>query len=328
MMSSDKWRARWTRWASFGHRVDWQERWSWLKSFLAEVWCRITEDRLPLSAAAIAFYILVSIFPLLLLIISIGSLILGGEPNDITRVQEIVESLSNQLLSETIAPEVRDALVKEILKVVNVSTTFTGLSILLGLLTGTQVFLILESAMNQVWRAERARPFWLSRLLGLLMMVITGLVLLIAIGLINTIHFLGDLYIPLWNRELSQIPVLRTVFPFLVAYFVPFLLTTMIFGVIYRILPLKRVTWHSALPGALFAAFVWVIFVRLFGLYVSRFANYSIVYGSLAGIILLLFLFYYGSLIMLVGAEIASVYHKRLMQAGDKEEQIADTAMK
>ncbi|MHB9107710.1 MAG: YihY/virulence factor BrkB family protein [Armatimonadota bacterium] len=325
MMSSDKWRARWTRWASFGHRVDWQERWTWMKSFLAEVWRRITEDRLPLSAAAIAFYILVSIFPLLLLVISIASFFLGTAEEG----QKIITNLSNQLLSETIAPRVQDALIKEIINVVNASPAFTGLSIVLGLISGTQVFLILESAMNQVWRAERARPFWLSRLLALLMMVITGLVLLIAIGLINTIHFLGNLYIPLWNRELSQIPVLRTVFPFLVAYFVPFLLTTMIFGVIYRILPLKRVTWHSALPGALFAAFVWVIFVRLFGYYVTQFpGNYSIVYGSLAGIILLLFLFYYGSLIMLVGAEIASVYHKRLMQAGDKEEQIADTAMK
>lgn len=324
MTSRNKWRARWERLIHF----DWQERWSWLKSLLAEVWRRITEDRLPLSAAAIAFYVLVSIFPLLLLIISIGSLILGGGEQDIRTVQHIVENLSNQLLSETIAPEVRDALVNEILKVVNVSPTFTVLSVLLGLLTGTQVFLILESAMNQVWRAERARPFWLSRLLALLMMVITGLVLLIAIGLINTIHFLGNLYIPLWNRELSEIPVLRTLFPFLVAYFVPFLLTTLIFGVVYRILPLKRVTWHSALPGALFAAFVWVIFVRLFGFYVAEFANYSIVYGSLAGIILLLFLFYYGSLIMLIGAEIAAVYHEQLMQAGDVEEQIADTKMK
>lgn len=321
MTSKDAWRARW-RWMV--NCSGWQERWTWLMSFVAEVWRRIGEDRLPLSAAAIAFYILVSIFPLLLLLISIASFFLGN----IDEARRIITDLSNQLLSETIAPRVQEVLIKEILAVVKSSPILTGLSIILGLMTGTQVFLILESAMNQVWRAERSRPFWLSRLLALLMMVITGLVLLIAIGLINTIHFLGNLYIPLWNRALHDIPVLRTVFPFLVAYFVPFLLTTMIFGLIYRILPLKRVTWHSALPGALFAAVIWVVFVRLFGFYVTRFADYSIVYGSLAGIILLLFLFYYGSLIMLVGAEIAAVYHQHLLQAGDAEEQRADTAMK
>lgn len=320
MTSSEKKQTWWARLRRFG----WWEHWSWLKNFLAEVWRRATEDRLPLSAAAIAFFILVSIFPLLLLIISIASFFLGN----INEAQNFISEFSNQLLSETIAPRVQNALIKEIINVVNSSKITTGLAILLGVISGTQVFLILESAMNQVWRVARARPFWLSRLLALLMLVITTLVLFIAIGLINTIHFLGNLHIPLWNRELSQIPVLRTVFPFLVAYFVPFLLTTLIFGVTYRILPLKRVTWHSALPGALCAAFVWVIFVRLFGYYVSEFANYSIVYGSLAGIILLLFLFYYGSLIMLIGAEIAAVYHQRLMQAGDKEEQIAEKTIK
>jgi membrane protein len=193
-------------------------------------------------------------------------------------------------------------------------------ALVVGLWTGSQVFLIMELVMGQIWHAERRRPFWQSRLLALLMLVISVTILLITVGLQYVIPALEHWNVPVWGRQLGQIRFVST----LVGIIVPLLLSTLLFGAIYRILPLRKVTWHSALPGAMFSAIVWMVFIRLFGFYAVEIARYSIVYGTLGNPVLLISLFYFSALIMLVGAEIAAIYHQRLLLAGDAEEQRAE----
>jgi len=283
--------------------------WQWFKGFVAEVWQRMWEDRLQLTAAAVAFFLLVSAIPLL-------TLLLSAVPSFID-----IDQLYSTLTA-TLGPRLAGALRDELLVVAESRRVVTVLSLFVILYTGTQVFAIVETAMNHVWRAERQRPFWQSRLLALLMLCITALVLLIAALLIYSIRVLANQQVPLWNRAVRDIPLLINI---LLTWMLPILLTTILFSSIFRILPMKKVTWHSALPGALFAAVAWTVFLHLFALYTSsHIVDYSIVYGTLASLILLLFWFYYSSLIMLVGAEITAVYHQRLMEAGDVEEQRAD----
>jgi membrane protein len=289
--------------------------WRWTVGFAKEVYPTIGEDRLPLVAGAITYYIILTIIPLLILAISVLALFTSPE-----QAQAFIQNRFGEL-SQLLGEEISRRLQKEIVDVASAAPILTGVALLVGIWTGSQIFVILESAMNQVWNAGERRPFWKQRLLALLMLVLSGLVFLIAVVLVNAIRLARHLNIPPFG-EVGDIPFLV---PTLISVVVPIILTALLFGLNYRFLPNKRVTWHSALPGALFAAAVWTVFLHLFGIYATTFANYSIVYGSLAGLVLLMFWLYYSALIMLVGAEIAAVYHKRLMQAGDKEEHRAET---
>ncbi|OPZ81416.1 MAG: hypothetical protein BWY76_03039 [bacterium ADurb.Bin429] len=79
------------------------------------------------------------------------------------------------------------------------------------------------------------------------------------------------------------------------------------------------------LPGALFAAVLWDITLHLFGWYVVHaLGRFSVIYGSLGGLVLLMLWFYYSAQVYLLGAEISAVYHQRLAREGDKDEQKAD----
>ena len=290
--------------------------WRWTLGFAKEVYPSIGKDRLPLVAGAITYYIILTIIPLLILAISVLALFISPD-----QAQAFIQARFLEL-AQLLGEEVSQRLQEEILTVVQAAGIFTGLALLVGVWTGSQVFVILESALNQVWGVTEHRPFWKQRLLALLMLVLSGLVFLIAIVLVNAIRLLRHLNIPAFG-EVQDIPFLV---PTLISVVVPIILTALLFGLSYRFLPNKRVTWHSALPGALFAATVWTIFLHLFGIYATNFARFSVVYGSLAGLVLLMFWIYYSALIMLVGAEIAAVYHRRLMEAGDIEEKQVEEA--
>jgi len=293
--------------------------WRWLAGFISEVWNRAMADRLQLPAGSVAFFLLLSLIPLLLLLVTIGSYFLVG--TDSNQIQSRIFELTGNL-----SPSVHDMLVEQLQGLVDSRTILTGVALLVGFWTGSQVFVIMEMAMNQVWHSPRRRPIWISRPLAVGMVLFTGVVMLIAAGMINTLRVLSHLNIPFWNQRIENVPCLVMLINFLISGLVPFLLTTLLFGIIYRVMPTRRVTWHSALPGAAFAALLWVIFMHIFGFYinlVSRGTN-AVFFTSLGGVILLLLLFYYSAWIMLVGAEISAVFHRRLMQAGDEEEQRAE----
>ncbi len=286
----------------------WRARKRVLCDFAREVWSRVGEDRLTLPAAAVAFYLMLSMIPLGLLLVTLATYVLP---------HEAVRSLLIDLAA-VLGPQLSAAIQTEIITVVRDRGVLTGVALLLGFWIGSQVFVTLELAMNQVWRAHRRRPYWISRLIALLMLMVVGLFLLAAIALANLIRVLAQLQWPLWGWEVTALPWL---FGVVVSVIIPLLLVTAIFAAAFRLLPARPVTLHSVLPGAIFAGVAWIVFLHLFGWYLAHVANYSVLYGSLGGLILLMIWFYYSAFIMLVGAEIAAVYHQRLLTVGDREEQ-------
>lgn len=270
-----------------------------------EVWTRINTDDMPLIAASVAFWMLLTIVPLLLLGVSVASFVL-----DPIVVQQRLEEFSREVLTPAINRALRD----QVLSVVENRGLLTGVSLLVGLWSGMQVFIILEQAMNRLWHARHRRSFLRSRLLALGMLVLSGTALLVAFVLVAAFRLL---------RQLGMVEF-NVLAGWLIGTLVPGLLAVVVFALLYHFLPMKRVTWRSVLPGALFAGVVWTLFLHLFNLYLVNFADYPLLYGSLGGLVLVMFWFYYSALIMLTGAEIAVVTHNRLMNAGVAEERQAE----
>ncbi|MHB9131318.1 MAG: YihY/virulence factor BrkB family protein [Armatimonadota bacterium] len=272
--------------------------------FVKELFARYSQDGVPLAGAAVAFFLLLSLVPLLLLLITGVAFVLARRPED---AQALVGNLS-----ETLGPGVERAVQTQLFAVVDNMGVLTGLAVLLGLWSGSQVFVFTELAINHIWRVKRKRSFFASRGIAILMTIVLGVLTAIAIGLSYLIHLLTGSTISVGGWQLPSLSWLTGI---LLSIVLPWLLVSVVFLLIYRFVPACTVEWRSLIPGAVVAGALWVIVLQLFSLYTLR-ANYSLLYGSLAGLVVLMIWFYYSSQIMLLGAEIAITFHRRLIRAG------------
>jgi len=163
---------------------------------------------------------------------------------------------------------------------------------------GATVFALLftiNSAFNSIWQVSRARP-WSQALLMYWAMLTVGPIL---IG--------GSLSLTSWLLSLSMgwtkgSPAVSL----LLLEFVPLLLTTIAFTLLYLLVPNRRTPWRHALIGGLVAAVAFELMTRGFGAYITRFPTYKAVYGAFASVPIFLLWIYFSWLVVLLGAVIAA----------------------
>ncbi len=299
-------------------RRDARERWHECTAFAREVLARFGEYRVPLAAGAITYFVILSLIPVLLLIVSVAAYFF---PNP-TEARNIIYDLA-----VTWGPEIAGALGSQVSALVANRGLSLSIALLLGLLSGSQIFLILESAMNLTWRAPRKRRYWVRRGLALLMVLLVGVLLGLAVVLTNAVRLLSRMALPPLFTYAREIALLKNAFAtVIVSFLIPTLLVAVIFAAIYMIMPTRRITLRSVLPGALFAAVLWEITLHLFGWYMSyAVSRFSVIYGSLSGLVLFMLWLYYSAQVFLLGAEISATYHAHLVTEGDDDERSADT---
>ena len=258
-----------------------------------------TRDDCPQLAAAISYYVLFSIVPLVILIVSILGFVLNSQEirdDVVNRVLDIVP------LNET---EGRSAVETALNSVKSVSGPVAAFGLIGTLWTASAVFASIRKALNRVWGADEHRPWARQKLIdfeqiGLLATILLSSVVLTAV--LRTIRArtpasAGPLagHSPLWELP----PVL-----------LPAVLTFITFALLYRIVPAARPRWRDALPGALVATVLLEVLKNSFAFYVANFNNFDVVYGSLAGVLLFLFFTYLSSGILLVGAELSRTFQR------------------
>ena len=254
-------------------------------------------DDCPQLAAAISYYLLFSIVPLIILAVSVFGFFLSSTSvrNDIIdRVLDIVP------LDQTAG---RSAVDKALNNVNSVSGPVAVLSLIATLWTASSVFASIRKALNRVWAISEHRPFAQQKLVDIAQVGVLGAILLsslILTGVLRAIRQLSpDSAGPLASRSpLWEIP----------SVLLPAVLTFVTFALLYRIVPAARPRWRDALPGALVATLLFEALKNSFAFYVANFNNFDVIYGSLAGVLLFLFFTYLSSAILLIGAELARTF--------------------
>lgn len=259
--------------------------WDYLRVLVHEV----GDDQLTVWAAAVSFFTIISALPLLLLAVAIAAQVLRYSQEGIDRILDAIA---------TTVPASTDT-VREVLRELMQARGTIGIIGLLSLLwTGSRIILMLEMALNIAWEAT-PRSFLKSQLMALGATVLFGAIGLASVGLVwlaavaRGTNYLG----------LEQQTWVWTI----VGILVPMLLSFVMFLLLYRILPNTKVRWKSAALGALFTTIAWEVAKQGFGFYLHHLANFAYLYGSLAGLIILIIWVYYTSIIILIGAEIASL---------------------
>lgn len=242
-------------------------------------------------AAGIAYYALFSLFPLLLGIVAVIDMLGLSQP-----VQDSLFRMTGQFL-----PGSGGMVVGNIESVIE-SREIGLVSLLILVWSSSSVFEITHRSLNRAWAVEKERPFILSKLVDTGMAIGIGLLFLLSVGMSAVLNFAWQLTTPA-IRDLEGGTLWR-----LALGLTPLIVSFVLFSLVYRFMPDAKVRWLDAMLGALLAAVLFEFAKILFGWYLIFIANYSLVYGSLAAVMALLFWAYVSAVILLVGAEFAAAY--------------------
>lgn len=176
---------------------------------------------------------------------------------------------------------------------------------------GSWVFAVIERALNRIWRTT-SRTFWHGRAITVGMIGIVGLLLALSVLTASAVVGLREIAGNLSPRQMVRYPILLSVgSAFWQGVFagLSYLVTVVLFIVVYRFLPKAEVSLRDTLPGALFASLLWELAKYIFAWSVNYF-HYDQIYGSVGAVVAVLTWSYVSSLILLFGAQLTAVFYR------------------
>ncbi|RZL52230.1 MAG: YihY/virulence factor BrkB family protein [Variovorax sp.] len=265
-------------------------------------------DYAPSMGAALAYYTVFSVAPLLLIVISVAGLVFG---QDAARGEIFAQ------LSGLMGPQGALA-VQGMLEAVNKPTegiVATVVGVVLVVVGATTVFGELQDAMDRIWRAparDTGSGIWSLvrvRLLSFSMVMGIGFLLMVSLVASAALAALGKWWSPLFGGWATLAQAVNFVFSFA--------MVTVIFAMIYKLMPRVRVQWRDVWTGAGVTALLFTVGKHLIGLYIGK-SSVASGYGAAGSLVVVLVWVYYSAQIFLLGAEFTWVYaHKYGSLRGD-----------
>jgi membrane protein len=258
------------------------------------------DDYAPSMGAALAYYTIFSIAPLLVIVIAIAGLVFGSDAAS----GAIFEQMRG-MVGDSGATAIQ-GLVKSASKpAASILAAITGFATLI--LGATTVLGELQSALDRIWRAPPVedKGWWRlirTRVLSFGMILAIGFLLLVSLVLSAAIIAMGDW----WDSWLPNVRWLIETLNFIVS----FLIVTALFAMIYKVLPRVRIGWRDVAIGAAVTALLFTFGKFLISLYIGK-SGVSSGFGAAGSLVVLLVWVYYSAQIFLLGAEFTSVYAYR-----------------
>jgi membrane protein len=259
-------------------------------------------------AAAISYYALFSLFPLLIFMVSILGVFLQSSSLQKDLTDKVLEFFP--LTTDKGRSEVKDAL--DAIAGVSIHLSIIGL---LGMAwSASGMFGTIRSSLDAVWKLETSRPLIRQKLVDLSLMAGVGVFFLLSIGTTGFLHATQQASSDILGPLSSGATFLWRTVP----HVAPATFSFGAFLVLYRFVPHARTRVADVWPGALVAALLFEVVKHGFSLYVANFGRYDLIYGSLGTVVALLFWIYLSAVILLLGAEVASEYP--LVKSGERDD--------
>ncbi len=257
-----------------------------------------SDDYAPSMGAALAYYTVFSVAPLLLIVISVAGLVFG---------QEAARGEIFGQLSGLMGPQGASA-VQGLLEAVNkpregIIATLVGVGLLI--VGATTVFGELQNALDRIWRAPArhqrggALRLLTGRLLSFGMIMGIGFLLMVSLVASAALWALGRWFAPAFGGWALLAQVVNFVFSFV--------MVTVGFAFIYKLMPRVRVAWRDVWIGAAVTALLFTVGKHLIGLYIGT-SSVASGYGAAGSLVVVLVWVYYSAQIFLLGAEFTWVY--------------------
>lgn len=254
------------------------------------------DDNALTRGAAIAFYAVTAIAPVLFVATAIAGLVLGRQA-----ASAAVHYQLRKMMSAQSADMVQGAIIQ--VRGAHHSIQGSLIGLLALIVTTSGVFTEMEDALNVIWKAPRHESYFYQllrgRVLSLGLVVLLGFLFMVSLVVATGIGMLGRFlnYDMLHSHFVTDVinPVLS------------FVLISLLFALIYKVMPNKALYWRDVILGAMGTALLFMAGQALISLYISRFLTVNI-YGAAGGVIVLLIWGYYSAQIFLLGAEYTKVF--------------------
>ena len=245
-------------------------------------------------AAGVAYYAILSLFPLTIGTLAVFSPLLPSDAVEGT----LMDFLQTYLPGSSVT-------FQENLQATGGVRSALGVVSVIGMFwTASAVFGAISKAVNRAWDVHQDRPFYIDKVRHIGMALSVGLLFLLSFSATTTLQFVDNFA---GNGE-GMLTVLAHDSVNNVARVLPFIFSLAIFLMIYKLVPNTVTYWRYVWPGALLAALAFEMSKGLFVYYLDSFADYEKVYGSLGSVVVLLVWTYVCSLTLIVGAEFSSEY--------------------
>ncbi|MBN1375918.1 MAG: YihY/virulence factor BrkB family protein [Dehalococcoidia bacterium] len=270
---------------------------------ITETITRFGEDKGGLLAAAVAYYLLFSIFPFALAMIFTAGFFIEA-PGFETRV---INAMGNLL------PVAREMLANNLQEVVNARAETGILAMLVFIWSASSFFYALRNTLNKAWGINKDASFFKGKIIDIAMLLASFLLLMgyiwlsAGIRIIHSAHYYSDYF-----KFLNSTTASATIFTAASG-----LLAFLIIMLLYKVIPSDRPRWRDIWPGALMAA-VSIEIIRFgFVWYIKHFSQYNLVYGSIGAVIALLVYIYLSAWALLFFAKLSATRLRLQKQAGE-----------
>jgi membrane protein len=272
--------------------------WKSIWGLIRETFNGFSRDQVTTLAAALAYYAIFSIAPLLVIIVGVAGLVFGeqGTRQELTQqIQQAVGQRSAAVVQSMMTSQTRTGSL--------LATILGGVVLLLG---ASGVFSQLKTSLNVIFHV-RPRPG--RGVFGLVIDRLVSLLVVLAIGLLLLCSMLLSTVISAFSQSLNNLISLPGFVVRLLQLGVTLCLVVLLFALIFKMLPDVRIRWRNVWMGALMTAVLFLAGEYLLGWYLGRQAATS-PYGAAGAVVLLLMWIYYSAIILLVGAEFTLAYAK------------------
>jgi membrane protein len=258
-------------------------------------------------AASIAYYALLSLFPLMLL----GLSVLGEMTSDAHDRDAVVRFVFRYFPRQF--SFIQGQL--EAFQTTPVTFGFGGIAALVW--AGLGVFNAITSAVNHAWAVEKKRSFLKHRLVGVVMMACAGLVLVLGLVIASLVR--------LAETRLGEAMVLSPWLDNISGVFGSYLATLLLIGcvaLVFYFIPNTAVRFRDVWPGAILVGVLWRIALWLFSWYAADLATWNVIHGSIAAVVVFLLWIYVSAVILIYGVEMTASY-ARLQEAAIRHTQMS-----
>lgn len=265
---------------------------------LKETWKNFSDDNAMKFSASLSYYTIFSLAPMLLIIIAMCSLFFGREA-----VQGEVYARIHDWVGSDAALQIQGMIKSGTLS--NQSFMATAIGIATLIIGATGVFIEIQDSINRIW-AIKAKPkkgwvqFLKNRVISFSLIVSLGFLLIVSL-LVNTVLDL------IFDRIEMLFPSIAVYILYIVNIAVVWGVITVLFAVIFRVLPDGKLLWKDAFVGAGVTGLLFLLGKFLIGYYLGT-TKVNDTFGSSSAIVLILLWIYYSSVILYFGAEFTKVY--------------------
>ncbi|MDR7238373.1 YihY/virulence factor BrkB family protein [Neobacillus drentensis] len=264
-------------------------------SLLKLLWHRIDEDDLPGLSAQLAYYFLLSLFPLLIVLFTLLPYIPIPHQDMLGLIRDFAPVEAMDLIEKNVHDIMNDR-----------NGGLLSFGIIGTIWSASNGIEAIVKAFNKAYNVKESRSFIVSR--GMAILLTFGMILVLILAIV----------LPIFGREIGLFLFTRmgytTEFIKLwdtLSRLVSAIILFLIFTGLYWIAPNVKLKCRSAFPGAAFATIGWIISSLGLTFYVGNISNYSLTYGSIGAIIVLMIWLYISAFIIILGGEINAFYSEK-----------------